>query len=75
MSADRNRADTLVFQAVCGWQVLKTQLICKMRKEEGGKKKEQQQKIFKVSVSSILKGWKFQSWGKIQQSSSFPIVN
>lgn len=34
-----------------------------------------EQKKSLVSDSSILKVWKFQSWGKIQQSSSFPIIN
>lgn len=46
MSVDRNRADTLVFQIVCGWQVLKMQLICKKKKEE--RKKDLEKKFLKL---------------------------
>lgn len=54
MSVDRNRADTSVFQTVCGWQVLKMQLICKKKKESEKKKKEKEPKKQNLQSFSFI---------------------
>lgn len=54
MSVDRNRADTSVFQTVCGWQVLK--MAANLQKEErvGKKKKEKEPKKQNLKSFSFI---------------------